>query len=160
MFDPETIYKLGFCVRHADMYCCIFSHLCCDQQHQWEFTPWRMWRLVYRSLAPNYIIHQTPPSFFPPPHISADERIWSFKSGGGWAKIHDGLITLSVVKLKLYIQSIGFMMPLQHLIEIKCQNAWWPWASSDGNQALDESNLDSPLSVYKTFIWFYNSVYW
>lgn len=37
--------------------------------------------------------------------------------------MHDDLITLSVIKLKLCIQSIGFMMPLQRLIEIKCQNA-------------------------------------
>lgn len=69
-----------------------------------------------------------------PPDVPAVERMWPFKSEGvGWAEIHDGLITLSVVKLKLYIQSIGFMTPLQHLIEIKCQNAWLPRASNDAN---------------------------
>lgn len=153
-------------------YYCIFSqltpacsHLCCDRQHQWEAyisaTPEErdVWCV---GCSPCTLNRQrgTTPSFFFPPDVPADERIWPFKSGGGWAKIHDGLITLSVVKLKLYIQSIGFMMPLQYLIEIKCQNAWWPWASSDGNQAVDDSNLDPPLSVYKTFIWYYSSVYW
>lgn len=64
---------------------------------------------------------------------------------GELAKIHDALITLSALKLKLYIQSIGFMMPLEHLIEIKCQNAWMPQASDDANQPVDGSNLDSAV---------------
>ena len=57
-------------------------------------------------------------SFFLPLDVPADERIWPFKSGRGGPEIHEGPITFSLVKLKLYVQSIGFMMPLQYLIEI------------------------------------------
>lgn len=58
----------------------------------------------------------------PPADVPSHESIRPFKSVGGLAEIHEALITLSVVKLELYIQSIGFMTPLEHLIEIKCQN--------------------------------------
>lgn len=116
----------------------------------YQCKPRRTWGLVHKLLPCTLNRNRgTTPPFFSPPDVPADEGIWPFKSKGGWAKIHEALITLSVVKLKFYIQSIGFMMPLQHLIEIKCQNAWMPSASHDANQAVDDSNLDSLLSVYK-----------
>lgn len=123
------------------------SRLCRDHQHRWETyisakkTPderdvW--WTGCCPRAAPRTLSRQrgTTPTLLllSPPDVPAVERMWPFKSEGvGWAEIHDGLITLSVVKLKLYIQSIGFMTPLQHLIEIKCQNAWLPRASNDAN---------------------------
>lgn len=59
----------------------------------------------------------------PPADVPSHESTRPFKSVGGLAEIHEALITLSVVKLELDIQSIGFTTPLEHLIEIKCQNA-------------------------------------
>lgn len=140
--------------------------LLCDNQHQWETyikaSPeerdvWCIGSFLALVLHTKQTRrnHSTFFSFHPP-----DERIWPYESGGRWTEIHDGLVTLSVVKLKLHIQSVGFMMSFKHLIEIKCQNAWWPWASFDGNQEVDDPNLDSPLSVYKTFIRYYSLVYW
>lgn len=108
--------------------------------HQCKKTPANVTsgeRVAAPRASPRTLSRQrgtTPSLLLSPPDVPAVERMWPFKSEGvGWAEIHDGLITLSVVKLKLYIQSIGFMTPLQHLIEIKCQNAWLPRASNDAN---------------------------
>lgn len=49
---------------------------------------------------------------FSPSDVPANESMWAFKKKWKWAGIHDALITLSLVKLKLYIQSIAFTVPL------------------------------------------------
>lgn len=131
--DSSTIHKLGCYVRHApadfllsaDPRLALISAVLISTDERSTLMQTLNDVLVAALRLPCTLnrLQGMTPSLFLFPDVPTDQRIWAFKSGGRCGKIHGGPITLSIVKFKLYIQSICLMMPSQHLIEIKCQNA-------------------------------------